>query len=514
VKNYGWFGNVFLFGSELKALRAHPEWHGEIDRNSLALYARHNYVPAPHSIYKDVYKLLPGTYLRLDTAKSTSTQKGASAVPYWSMKEVAESGINAPWKSTDEEAVDKLDALLKGAVARQMLADVPLGAFLSGGIDSSTVVALMQSQSVRPVKTFTIGFSEVEYDEAQHARLVAAHLGTDHTELFVSSSDAMSVIPLLPSLYDEPFSDSSQIPTFLVSKLARSHVTVSLSGDGGDELFGGYNRYFWAMGIWNRIRWLPRSLRLAASTAMMSVSPQRWDNLFSFLSPLLPKTLRQRMPGDKIYKLANVLSVLNPEGMYLGLVSHWDQPEALVRDAAEPKTVLTDPSACTRLSAFAQRMMYLDSVTYLPDDILVKVDRAAMGVSLETRVPLLDHHIVEFAWRLPLDMKIRNGGKWILRQVLKRYVPQELIDRPKMGFGVPIDAWLRNELREWAENLIDEKRLRDEGYFDPTPIRAKWLEHLNGTRNWQYHLWDILMFQAWLAEQEKETPVTALAAIT
>jgi asparagine synthase (glutamine-hydrolysing) len=509
---YGWFGNVLLFGSELKALRAHPEWHGEINRNSLALYTRHSYVPAPHSIYKGVYKLPPGTHLCLETLKSVSAQKIASPVPYWSMKEVSESATGAPWRLSESEAIDELDALLKSTIARQMLADVPVGAFLSGGIDSSTVVALMQSQSTRPVKTFTIGFSEAEYNEAQHAKLVAAHLGTEHTELYVSPADAMSVIPLLPSLYDEPFSDSSQIPTFLVAKLARAHVTVSLSGDGGDELFGGYNRYFWAMDIWNSIRWLPRPLRLAASAAMTSISPHRWDSLFSSISPLLPKNRRQRMPGDKIHKLANVFSVQNPEEMYLGFVSHWERPEDLVSGATEPTTVLTDPFACAHLLGFAERMMYLDSVTYLPDDILVKVDRAAMGVSLETRVPLLDHNVVEFAWKLPTNMKIRNGGKWILRELLNRYIPRRLIDRPKMGFGVPIDSWLRHDLRDWAEDLLSESALRSDGYFDPSPIRKKWREHLSGVRNWQYHLWDILMFQAWLAEQAKHTPTEALVA--
>ena len=496
---YGWIGSTFLFGSELKALRVHPRWRGEIDRDALALYVRHNYVPAPFSIYKSVYKLAPGTSLSVEVQRPN--WQAAEPVPYWSMRHVAEEGARHRNELDDDQAVDELERVLGSAIARQMVADVPLGAFLSGGIDSSVVVALMQAQSDRPVKTFTIGFEESGYNEAEHAKAVATHLGTDHTELYASPADAIAVIPKLPTLYDEPFADSSQIPTFLVSQLARAHVTVSLSGDGGDELFGGYNRYFWATNIWNKIRWLPRPVRRAAAAGMTSVAPQQWDRIFSNLSPVLPAHLKQRTPGDKIHKLANVLAVRNPEEMYLSFVSHWERPSQLVRDGMEPQTPLTDPSAWAALPNFAQRMMYLDSVTYLPDDILVKVDRAAMGVSLETRVPMLDHHVVEFAWRLPMHMKVRQGkGKWALRQVLYRHVPRSLMERPKMGFGIPLDVWLRGPLRHWAEHLLDERRLTIEGFFDPAPIRQKWREHLAGGRNWQYYLWDILMFQAWLDE--------------
>jgi len=380
-----------------------------------------------------------------------------------------------------------------------MVADVPLGAFLSGGIDSSTVVALMQAQSDRSIKTFTIGFNESGYNEAEHAKAVAGHLGTDHTELYVTPEQARAVIPRLPELYDEPFADSSQIPTFLVSHLARGHVTVALSGDGGDELFGGYNRYFWGRNLWHRLGRLPRGLRGVAASGMMLLSPQAWDRLFAGVGSLLPSSLNQPQAGDKLHKLAGIVDVRDPEEMYLRLVSHWSNPASIVKLAHEPRTALNDAVDRPELADFTERMMYFDTVTYLPDDTLVKMDRAAMGVSLETRVPLLDHRVVEFAWRVPMNMKIRNGqGKWLLRQVLYRYVPQALMDRPKMGFGVPIDNWLRGPLREWAEELLDEARLKREGYFDPTPIRRLWREHLSGVRNWQYHLWDVLMFQGWL----------------
>lgn len=490
---YCCIGQTFVFASELKALKAYPKFQAEINRDALALFVRHNYIPAPYSIYKSIYKLPPGTVL---------TWKGdgnLTPMPYWSAKEVAESGVAKPFVGSEAEALAKLDTLLREAVALRMVADVPLGAFLSGGIDSSTVVALMQSQSSQPVKTFSIGFYEEAYNEAQQAKAVAEYLGTDHTELYVTPEEAIAVIPKLPTLYDEPFSDSSQIPTFLVSQLAKQRVTVSLSGDGGDELFGGYNRYFWGRSIWQKIGWMPQSLREVAAGALTSLSPQMWNQLFTSFGAVLPPVLRQRNPGDKLHKLAEILAVDSPDTMYQGLVSHWKVPESLVLSSLEPSTTLTDCKKWARLPDFTQRMMFLDTVTYLPDDILTKVDRASMGVSLEARVPFLDHRLVEFAWQLPLEMKIRNEqGKWLLRQVLYNYVPQKLIERPKMGFGIPIDDWLRDPLRDWAEALLDEKRLREEGFFNPQPIREIWIEHLSGERNWQYYLWDVLMFQAWL----------------
>ncbi len=495
---YGWHQGIFLFGSELKALKAHPAFQPEINRDALALFLRHNYIPAPYSIYQGIYKLPPGTVL---TCSSTNTHP--EPIPYWSLKKVAESGIAHPFMGSETEAVEKLDILLQDAVRLRMVADVPLGAFLSGGIDSSTVVALMQSQSNQPVKTFTIGFYEDDYNEAKYAKAVAQHLGTDHTELYVTPKEALAVIPKLPSLYDEPFSDASQIPTFLISQLARQHVTVSLSGDGGDEVFAGYNRYFWGRSIWQQTGWMPRGVKQAAALALTSLSPQTWNKVFSNFGAFMPAKLKPPTPGDHLHKLAEVLAVNNPETMYMGLVSHWKDPEALVVGGSEPLTILSDRQNWAQLPDFTQRAIYLDTITYLPDDILVKVDRASMGVSLEARVPLLDHRVVELGWCMPLSMKIRGlQSKWLLRQVLYKYVPAELIERPKSGFGIPIDSWLRGPLRDWAAALLDETRLRRDGFFNPQPIQQKWAEHLSGDRNWQYYLWDVLMFQAWLDEQD------------
>jgi asparagine synthase (glutamine-hydrolysing) len=415
---------------------------------------------------------------------------------------IAENGVAHPFEGSDQDAVRELDLLLRQSVRERMIADVPLGAFLSGGIDSSTIVALMQVQSDRPVQTFTIGFHESGYNEAEHAKEVARHLGTDHTELYVTPQEAQAVIPRLPALFDEPFADSSQIPTFLVAELARRYVTVSLSGDGGDELFGGYNRYFMLNAIWKRIGWMPRPLRRLASGAALAVPSALWQGIFRSAGRFLPDMQDVPNPADKAQKLAEIIAARSPEAIYLDLVSHWKLPASLVIGAREPATALTDSSRWAQVDSLTERMMYLDLVTYLPDDILVKVDRASMGVSLESRVPYLDdHRVVEFAWRLPLGMKIRNGkGKWILRQLLSQYVPSQMIERPKMGFGVPIDTWLRGPLRDWCEALLDEQRLKREGFFNPTPIRQKWQEHLTEKHNRQYYLWDILMFEAWLEE--------------
>lgn len=506
---YGWQKGVFLFGSELKALKRHPSFEGEIDRNALTSLLRYCYVAAPNSIYKDIYKLPAGTFLRLNSGNARfSTEPLPDPVPYWSLATVAASGRDEPFSGSDREAVSALEARLKESIGLQMVADVPLGAFLSGGVDSSTVVALMQAQSTRPVKTFTIGFHETEYNEAVHAKNVAAHLGTDHTELYVTPKEAMDVIPRLPTLYDEPFADSSQIPTFLVSQLARQHVTVSLSGDGGDELFGGYNRYFWATRLWGKHRTLTKPIRATLAGILKSVSPAKWDAVFTNLSGVIPAAWSYNNPGDKLHKLAETLGLKSSDELYHRLLSHWDHPTEVVINSAEPATIISDCVDQKNLPDFESRMMYLDTLHYLPDDILVKVDRAAMAVSLETRVPFLDHRVVEFAWQLPVSMKVRQGqGKWILRQVLDKYVPRELIERPKMGFGVPIDSWLRGPLREWAEGLLDDSRLRREGFFHPEPIRRKWKEHLSGRANWQYYLWDVLMFQAWLESEGQRTDV-------
>lgn len=502
---YGWQGSgrsaVFLFGSELKALRAHPAFTASIDRSALCLYMRHNNVGGVSSIYQGIQKLQPGCLL------TVSRQAPEPAVcAYWSGADVAEQGVAQPFTGTPAGAVDTLEALLKTAVRRQMVADVPLGAFLSGGVDSSTVVALMQAQSTRPVKTFTIGFHEEGYNEAEHAKAVAQHLGTEHTELYVTPEQAMAVIPRLPTLYDEPFADSSQIPTFLVSQLARQHVTVSLSGDAGDELFCGYNRYQLTASLWRKLSVVPAPLRQAAAWSLTRFSPQRLNRV----AERIPSAARWANVGDKLHKGAGVMAACSAAELYLGMVSQWPDPASVVVGSTEPATLLTGKQPALTGLTDVERMMALDMLTYLPDDILAKVDRAAMGVSLETRVPFLDHRVVEFAWHLPMEYKLREGQtKWALRQVLYRHVPKPLIERPKMGFGVPIDSWLRGPLREWAEDLLAEPRLRCEGYFHPAPIRQKWVEHLSGQRNWQHPLWCVLMFQAWLTKQS--SPLTDMA---
>jgi asparagine synthase (glutamine-hydrolysing) len=492
---FGHAGGSFVFGSELKALRAHPHWQASIDRGALALFMRHNYLPAPYTIYQGIQKLLPGHLLTLRWGAPRPTIE-----PYWSAREVAERGFSSPATLDTAALTNELDTLLRDAVSQQMVADVPLGAFLSGGIDSSLIVALMQSQSARPVKTFTIGFSEEGYDEAKHAAAVARHLGTDHTELYVTPNEAMAVIPRLPTIYDEPFADSSQIPTFLVAQLARSKVTVALSGDGGDELFGGYNRYLLGKELWGKLSRLPVGLRTALARIVKSVPARTWSSVMRPFMPLAPSRYRVGLPGDKLHKLAEVVAYPSLDSLYRDLVSHWKSPQQIVLGAQEPATVLAS-SGDLDISDPVARMMFLDLVTYMPDDILVKVDRAAMAVGLETRIPLLDHRVVEFAWQVPMTAKVNSRGtKQLLRNVLDRYVPQALIDRPKMGFGVPIDNWLRGPLREWAEALLDPARLVRERYFDPDPIRASWHQHLAGQRQWHYPLWNVLMFQAWLEQ--------------
>jgi len=518
---YGWTGSgagrAFVFGSELKALRAFPGFANPVCREALAQYMRFMAVPAPRSIYQGIYKLEPGCLISIQgTApmaapaqplRPPAVHDSLSLSRWWSLADVVQAGVKNP--ITDEvEAIDALEQRLGEAVRLQSLADVPLGAFLSGGVDSSAIVALMQQQAMRPVKTFTVGFEETDFDESPHARAVAQHLGTDHSELFVTAVEAQAVIAQLPAMYDEPFADSSQIPTHLVCRAARQQVTVVLSGDAGDELFGGYNRYFWGPRIWAKLAWLPASVRHALGTAITAMPVKGWDVLISPVSSLLPRSKGIVRIGDKAHKMANRLrNVRNMDDLYLSLVSEWQDPAQVVRGegrrlVVEPSSLLDDAAPAQGVEANPLRMMYRDSLTYLPDDILCKVDRAAMAISLETRVPFLDHRVAELAWRLPLGMKLRDGqGKWTLRQVLYRHVPRELIERPKAGFGVPVGQWLRGPLRLWAESLLDEKRLQDEGYFYPAPIRQKWTEHLAGQRDHTASLWAVLMFQAWLAEQ-------------
>jgi asparagine synthase (glutamine-hydrolysing) len=480
-----------LFASQLKAFRSAPEWKPSIDADAVVGYLRHAYVGQPRTIYREAAKLPPGTVatLRRDREPALRT--------FWDLRAVALAGLARNDPAPDEtEAVERLDALLRDAVRLRMVSDVPLGAFLSGGIDSSTVVALMQAQSNRPVKTFSIGFHEIGYDEARMAKGVARHLGTDHTEFYLEPKHALDVIPRLPDWYDEPFADASQIPTYLVSELARRHVTVALSGDGGDEVFAGYDRYFWAQWIVGRLGVLPQALRRGGAGMLRSLPVSAWNQLFAWI----PQSMRPAHPGDRIHKLSAILTQSDPDAVYRRLVSQWEHPDLVAARGSEPDGPLWDPSVARDFPGYLSRMQYLDTATYLPDDILTKVDRATMAVGLEGRVPLIDHRVVAYAWTLPMHMKVRDGrGKWLLRRVLDRYVPERLIDRPKMGFSVPIDAWLRGPLRDWAEELLDPMRLASDGLLQPGPVRNAWQEHLSGVRNWQYPLWTVLMLQAWRA---------------
>jgi asparagine synthase (glutamine-hydrolysing) len=476
------------FASELSALRTLPGVSGEIEPAALAAYLRHGYVPAPMSMLRDVVKLEPGTIATF----AAPVYGSASTTRYWSVRDAARSGLATPLAGSDEARVEQLDSLLRGAVADQMVADVPLGAFLSGGIDSSLIVALMQAQSARPVRTFTIGFRESAFDEAPHAEAVARHIGTDHTTMFVTAKDALDVIPRLPSIYSEPFADSSQIPTVLVAKLAREHVTVALSGDGGDELFGGYARYPLAMRAWPRVGGLPYPMRRATRAMITAVGAGTWNRALG------PMGLMSRgVTGDRVHKLATLIDTRTFPDFYLHLVSAWRRPQDLLPGVVEQDTAIRAPFNAGRGGLLAD-MMFRDQVSYLPDDILVKVDRAAMAASLETRAPLLDHRVAEFAWQLPTKCWQRDGqGKWIVRQVLDRYVPRPLIDRPKQGFGVPIAEWLRGPLRDWADDLLSPDALRHDGIFRAEPVLQTWKEHRDGTRNWAPSLWHLLMFQAW-----------------
>jgi asparagine synthase (glutamine-hydrolysing) len=476
------------FGSELKALRADKQWTPELDRSALTAYMRFGYIPAPLTIYRGVKKLPPGSILTVRPGGPPSV------ATYWSLEDVAREGQQKRFFD-EEAAVEALHALLRDAVKRRMVADVPLGAFLSGGLDSSTVVALMQAQSPRPVRTFSIGFQEEGYDEAANAAAVARHLGTEHTEVYASPRLALEVIPQLSEMFDEPFADASQIPTYLVSRMTREHVTVALSGDGGDEVFGGYTRYFRSEGLWRAIEAAPQPLRNFAASTVRTLSPAAW----STLGNLLPQHHRPAQFGDKMHKLANVLGGA-PEAscFYEQVVSLWLNPEELMRGGVEPGGLHQNIRVRELVPDFVERMQYIDTLTYLPDDILTKVDRASMAVSLEARVPLLDHRVVEFSWSLPTEMKAGRGvGKRILRRVLNQYVPEALINRPKMGFAVPISSWLRHELRDWAETLLDARRLSSDGILNDIPVREKWSEHLSGKRNWAPQLWAVLMFQAW-----------------
>jgi asparagine synthase (glutamine-hydrolysing) len=512
---YGWVGGgdqcAFVFASELKAIRAYPGFNAPVSRAAISQYLRFTYIPAPLSIYEGIFKLEPGCVVTIQGAPPKVAPTDPIAVgqryetldmrSWWSLEDTVVSG-QAKQYGSESAAIDALESALSGAVQGQSLADVPLGAFLSGGVDSSTIVALMQSQSSQRVKTFTIGFDEAGFDESPHARAVADHLGTDHHEMRVSSKMAQDVIPSLPWMYDEPFADSSQIPTHLVCKAARQHVTVAISGDGGDELFGGYNRYFWGLRIWANFSWMPLPARQLMARAICTVPVNRWD--------YVGRATGITRFGDRVHKLGSRLgSVRDMDDLYWSLVSEWD-PVSVVKgvDHVSPSPWESNNALPAGLNP-VERMMFRDALTYLPDDILCKVDRAAMACSLETRVPFLDHRVVELAWRLPLHMKIRKGvGKWALRQVLYKRVPKELIERPKAGFAIPVGQWLRGPLREWAEALLNPTRLKAEGYLHPEPITKVWQEHLSGHYDHTPKLWSVLMFQAWLEHQSKPAKVT------
>lgn len=490
---YGRAGQAILFGSELKALKACPYFKARIDMEAVSQFLRFQYVPEPRSIYQDVCKLSPGHLLSISVDNPTDL----TSRPYWSLRDTVNYGLSNPFTGSEEEAANQFEALLRGVVKNQMLSDVPLGALLSGGVDSSLVTALMQAESARPVKSFTIGFSDKAYDESKDARKVAAHLGTDHTELIVSPHDVLALVERLPELYDEPFADASQLPTFLVAELTRQHVTVCLTGDGGDETFAGYNRHFWAPAIWDKVGSIPAPLRKLAANGARMVSPSGYDTIFKTVGELLPKAAQVRMPGHKAHKLADVLAAESREQLYKQLTSTWPDPGALL-GGIEPLSCVDRPEAWPHVSDYTRWMQYLDSVTYLPGDILQKVDRATMGVSLESRAPFLDHRVIEFAWKLPLPMLLKGKeSKRILKSVLYKHVPRELVERPKMGFGVPLDSWLRGELAEWANELLSPSRIRQQGIFNSYEISRQLADHLSGKRDNQYRLWNILMFQAW-----------------
>jgi len=493
---YAWHDGVLLFGSELKALAEHPAFRREINTAALAQLLRFNYVPWPDCIFKNAWKMGPGHVVCIKPG-----QVPPEPTPFWSLSTMVGQRQLQTVDARDPALIDQLDVTMKRAVLDRMVSDVPLGAFLSGGIDSSTIVALMQAQSARPIKTFTIGFWEAPFNEADDAAQVARHLGTEHHELYLSNRECTDVIATLPRIYDEPFADSSQIPTALVSRFTRKHVTVALSGDAGDEMFGGYNRYVWTARVWPRLARMPRGFRQRLALGIHSFSPAYWEKWFALGNAIVPSRFRVRGGGEKLHKLAQAMGASSVDELYKGFVSQWQNPSEVLVQGTEPLFLSRHIEQIPASIDYIERMMYLDSVTYLPSDILCKVDRASMASGLETRIPFLDNNVVELAWNMPLDVKIHRGvSKWPLRQLLGRYVPEELFSRPKMGFGIPIDSWLRGPLRGWAEEMLDERRLSESGYFNVSVVRHRWSEHLAGRRNHQHLLWIVMMFEAWRRE--------------
>lgn len=497
---YGWVGDRFAFASELKALRALPDFSPEIERGALGLYSRYGYIPSPWSIYRGIFKLPAASTITLDFTGHVPRGQALSnkAERYWSLADIADAGERNPLKGDAAYMKAKLADVLEQAVKRRMVSDVPLGAFLSGGIDSSLIVALMQKNSAAPIKTYSIGFNESGFDESEQAAAVAKHLGTDHHRFTVTPDEARSVIPQLPEIYDEPFADMSQIPTYHVCRLARQDVTVALSGDGGDETFGGYDRYFWVDGPLGGMMALPLPLRRALAGGILSLSPEMLDRMVDRTAPLLDKFMNHRITGDRMHRAARLIRLRRHDRMYRALLSHRQKPKELVIGGWEPRAPLTDPALNPALKEPRHRMMLADCQGYLPDDILTKVDRASMAVSLEARAPLLDKEVIELAWQLPLEVKAHgHKGKRILRSVLTDYVPEELFERPKEGFRIPMADWLRGPLKEWAGDLLSQTTLRRHGLFYEEPVTDMWNAHLSGRADYNFMLWDILMAQAW-----------------
>lgn len=503
---YGYVNNSFVFASELKALKEFPEFNNKINRTALKKYFQYMYIPCPYSIYSDIFKLEPGHFISISLNDiKNSIDLRNKIEPYWLLKDNIDNNSNVNVYKDDSEYLSELEHHLQTAIDSQSIADVPLGAFLSGGIDSSLISSLMQKNSPKPIQTFTVGFEESNFDESSFAKEVATHLGTDHSEIFVTSKEAQEVIPKLPYIYDEPFSDSSQIPTYLVCSAASKKVKVALSGDAGDELFGGYNRYFWAPRLWNKVSWMPFPLRNFLGNTISLIPAYGLDNLESKFNNLRSNDKKIDNFSNKAEKLARGLkNSKSIDDLYLSLISEWDNPSQIVLDnendnEAQFEELVQSFYSEVSINNTSLDMMYKDSLSYLPDDILCKVDRAAMACSLETRVPFLDHRVVEHAWKMPFNMKIReNKGKWALRQILYKYVPSEMIERPKTGFSIPVGEWLRGPLRDWAEDLLDEKKIIDQGFLNHKNVREIWLLHLNGRIDYTARIWSILMFQSWL----------------